>query len=127
MLHISHTILALTQYDVGTGLGRIPNVIKAYYAVYVADKKRNAASAVEEAMPTKKSRVQQQPTELVVDTHEVVVYESKTYRKKYYISDHETSKPRWIQLVPDSRYPSGYCYLDGQRPVEIHKVVYVQD
>ena len=112
----------------GTGLGRIPNVIKAYYAVYVADKKRHAALPVEEAMPNKKSRVHQPPpTESVVDALEVVAYESKTYRKKYYVTDQETNKPRWIQLVPDSRYPSGYCYLDGQHPVEIHKVVFIQD
>ncbi len=98
--------------------------------MYVPDKKRHAAAAttvVEETMASKKPRLQPPPEAVTAQQEVVVAYESKSYRNKYYVTEKGTNKPRWIQLVPDSRYPSGYCYLDGERPVEIHQVVVIKD
>ena len=78
-------------------------------------------------MASKKPRLQSPPEAATTQQEVVVAYESKSYRNKYYVTEKDTNKPRWIQLVPDSRYPSGYCYLDGERPVEIHQVVLIKD
>jgi len=63
----------------------------------------------------------------VIPEQDVVVYESKKHRNKYYIMDKETNKPQWIQLLENKKYPSGYYYTDGEQNVGIDKVVVNKD
>lgn len=65
----------------------------------------------------------------VIPEEEVVVYESKKHRNKYYIMDKDTNKPQWIQLLENKKYPSGYYYTDTDRQqnVGIDKLVVNKD